>query len=74
MQLLAGVKAPVELVVKVTVLVGVMTVPGEVSVTVAVHVVDCVTVIGVLQLIEVEVVRGVPVTEPFWAPVLVLAA
>jgi hypothetical protein len=74
MQLLEGVKTPVELVVNITVPVGVMTVPGEVSVTVAVQVVDWVTVTGVLQLTEVEVVRGFPVTDPLLAPLLVLAA
>ena len=56
-QLFEGVKAPVELVVKLTLPVGVMSAPGEVSLTVAVHVVDWVTVTGVLQLIAVDVVR-----------------
>jgi len=74
MQLLEGVKTPVELVVNITVPVGVITVPGEISVTVATHVVDWVIVTGVLQLIEVEVVRRVPLTIPLPAPLLVLAA
>jgi hypothetical protein len=56
-QLLEGVKVPVELVVKLTLPAGVMSAPGEVSLTVAVHVVDWVTVTGVLQLIAVDVVR-----------------
>jgi len=74
MQLLEGVKTPVELVVNITVPVGVIFVPDEISLTVATHVVDWVTVTGVLQLIEVEVDRRVPVTEPLPAPLLVLAA
>jgi hypothetical protein len=74
MQLLAGVKAPVELVVKLTIPVGVITGTGEISLTVALHVVDRVTVTGVLQLTEVEVARRVPVTEPLVAPLLMLAA
>jgi hypothetical protein len=49
--------------VKVTVPVGVVTVPAEVSVTVAVHVVDCpvVTVLGE-HVTLVEVVLGLTVT------------
>jgi hypothetical protein len=73
-QLFEGVKAPVELVVKLTVPVGVITGTGEISLTVAVHVADRVTVTGVLQLTEVEVARRVPVTEPLVAPLLMLAA
>jgi hypothetical protein len=56
-QLFEGVKAPVELVVKLTLPVGVMSVPSEVSLTVAVQFVDWVTVTGVLQLTAVDVAR-----------------
>jgi hypothetical protein len=57
-QLAAGVNVPVELVVKLTLPVGVMTAPVvEVSVTVAVQFVDWVTVTGVLQLTAVDVAR-----------------
>jgi Na+/H+ antiporter NhaA len=59
-QLVAGVKVPVELVVKLTEPVGVMTVPAaEVSVTVAVQLVPWLTTTeaGVHETV-VEVVRG----------------
>jgi hypothetical protein len=42
-QLVAGVKVPVELLAKVTVPVGVLTVPGELSTTVAVQLVPWLT-------------------------------
>jgi hypothetical protein len=45
------------LVVKLTLPVGVMSVPSEVSLTVAVQFVDWVTVTGVLQLTAVDVAR-----------------
>jgi Na+/H+ antiporter NhaA len=61
-QLAAGEKVPVELVVKATEPVGVMTVPTEVSVTVAVQLVPWLTTTdaGVHDTV-VEVVRGVTV-------------
>jgi hypothetical protein len=62
-QLAAGVNVPVELVVKLTEPVGVMTVPGDVSDTVAVHNVFWFTFTALgLQLTVVEVVRGLTVT------------
>jgi hypothetical protein len=61
-QLAAGVKVPVELVVKLTEPVGVLTVPGEESMTVAVHEVGWFTLTAVgLQLTLVDVVRRVTV-------------
>jgi hypothetical protein len=74
-QLAAGVNVPVELVVKLTEPVGVLTVPSEESMTVAVHDVGWFTLTAVgLQLTLVEVVRRVPVTDPLVAPLLVEAA
>jgi hypothetical protein len=62
-QLVAGVNVPVELVVKLTEPVGVMTVPGDVSDTVAVHdVFWLVTTEAGLQLTVVDVVSGLAVT------------
>jgi len=72
-QLAAGEKVPVEFEAKVTVPVGVIMVPAEVSVTVAVQLVPWLTTTedGV-QAILVEVVRGVTVKVK--AVVVVLAA
>jgi hypothetical protein len=63
-QVLEGVKVPVELVVKLTEPVGVIVVPaGEVSVTVAAHVVDWpADTEGGEHDTLVEVVRGLTVT------------
>jgi Na+/H+ antiporter NhaA len=62
-QLVAGVKVPVELVVKLTEPVGVITVPTEVSVTVAVQLVPWLTTTDAgVHATLVEVVRGLTVT------------
>jgi Na+/H+ antiporter NhaA len=62
-QLVAGVKVPVELVVKLTEPVGVITVPTEVSVTVAVQPVPWLTTTDAgVHATLVEVVRGLTVT------------
>jgi hypothetical protein len=61
-QLAAGVKVPVELEARVTLPVGVMTVPGDVSETVAVQLVPWfTTTVAGLQLTLVEVARTVTV-------------
>ena len=62
-QLVAGVNVPVEFVVKLTLPVGVMTVPGEVSLTVAVQLVAWLTITEAGEHpMLVEVIRGVTVT------------
>ena len=62
-QLAAGVKVPVELLANVTVPVGVITVPAEVSVTVAVQLVPWLTTTEAgVQATVVEVVLGLTVT------------
>jgi hypothetical protein len=62
-QLAAGVKVPVELVVKLTLPVGVITVPTEVSVTVAVQLVPWfTTTVEGEHATLIEVVRGLTVT------------
>jgi len=67
---LAALKVPVPLLAKVTVPVGVIAVPGDVSVTIAVHVVTLLTTtVAGAQLTAVVVVLGVTVIEP--DPVLV---
>ena len=61
-QLAAGVNVPVELLAKVAVPVGVITVPAEVSVTVAVQLVPWLTTTDEgVQATVVEVVRGLTV-------------
>jgi hypothetical protein len=61
-QLVAGVKVPVELLANVTVPVGVITVPTEVSVTVAAQLVPWLTTTDEgVQATVVEVVRGLTV-------------
>ena len=63
MQLAAGVKLPVPLLVKVTVPVGVVAVPAAVSVTVAVQLVPWLTATDAgVQLTVVLVLRAVTVT------------
>jgi len=72
-QLVAGVNVPVAFVVKLTLPVGVMTVPGEVSLTVAVQLVAWLTTTEVGEHpMLVEVIRGVTVKVK--AVVVVLAA
>jgi hypothetical protein len=62
-QLVAGVKVPVELVVKLKEPVGVITVPTEVSVTVAVQLVPWFTTTDAgVQATVVDVARGLTVT------------
>jgi hypothetical protein len=61
-QLAAGVNVPVELLTKVALPVGVITVPAEVSVTVAVQLVPWLTTMDEgVQTTVVEVVRGLTV-------------
>ncbi len=68
-QLVAGVNVPVEFVVKLTLPVGVMTVPGEVSLTVAVQLVAWLTTTEAGEHPTlVEVIRGVTVTVKVLGP------
>lgn len=68
-QLVAGVNVPVEFVVKLTLPVGVMTVPGEVSLTVAVQLVAWLTITEAGEHpMLVEVIRGVTVTVKVLGP------
>jgi Na+/H+ antiporter NhaA len=61
-QLVAGVNVPVEFVVKLALPVGVITVPGEVSETVAVQLVPWLTTtVDGVHATVVEVVRGLTV-------------
>ncbi len=74
-QLAAGVNVPVELVLKLTEPVGVITVPSEVSVTVAVQLVAWLTMTEEgEQAILVEVVRGPTVNVKAVSVAVVLGA
>jgi hypothetical protein len=61
-----GAKVPVELLARVTVPIGVLTVPGEVSITVTLHVDSWLTTTGLMQVTVVSVKRGV-IASPIMA-------